>query len=457
LNFGGEIMAEEKRKLSALMQTDICRYTEMVERDEALAMELLEEHNNLIRSWVSNHNGHEIKFMGDSFLVMFPSALQAVRCAIDIQTSLVERNATMPTCRIITIRIGLHLSDLIYRDGDVFGDGVNMLSRIEPLAKPGGIALSRQIYVQVRNQLDIPCVSIGEHELKNIQHPVEIFQAILPWESQKCDVAEKKKSPSTKADLMRVLGLTPELFKHPSYGMLLERIVRNLVRFHQRQNEIDPAAQQLLRQWLANTAELLEGIDANDYIVRLEDVRFHAGRYLRLVGAGDRVYSTNYVHVAIWWDTEIGDNYLRQKVNASRRGAEIVQIMIESDPEALLRDRQLIERLVGPHGERGSYRVFAIDEQEVVRDQCRDVFMVEDKVAFGLDFDSRTWIRGFQICFHPSDAMEELVRYYEDFMQHDALVEYDPHGLYGGEQSYGDFIHRVFPWSHIKLSDVTAH
>ncbi len=450
-------MAKEKRKLSALMQTDIRGYTEMVERDEALAMELLEEHNNLIRSWVSNHSGHEIKFMGDSFLVMFPSALQAVRCAIDIQTSLVERNATMPTCRIITIRIGLHLSDLIYRDGDVFGDGVNMLSRIEPLAKPGSIALSRQIYVQVRNQLDIPCVSLGEQELKNIQYPVEIFQAILPWESEKCDVVEKKESPSKKADLMRVLGLTPELFKHPSHGMLLERIVRNLVRFHQRQNEIDPAAQQLLRQWLANTAELLEGIDANDYIVRLEDVRFHAGRYLQLVGAGDRVYSTNYVHVAIWWDTEIGNNYLRQKVNASRRGAEIVQIMIESDPEALLRDRQLIERLVGPHGERGSYRVFAIDEQEVVRDQCRDVFMVEDKVAFGLDFDSRTWIRGFQICFYPSDAMDELVRYYEDFMQHDALVEYDPHGLYGGEKSYGDFIHRVFPWSHLKLSDVTTH
>jgi class 3 adenylate cyclase len=427
-------MAEEKRKLAALMQTDICGYTEMVERDESLAMELLEEHNNLIRSWVSNHNGHEIKFMGDSFLVMFSSALQATRCAIDIQTSLVERNATMPTSRIITIRIGLHLSDLIYRDGDVFGDGVNMLSRIEPLAKPGGIALSRQIYVQVRNQLDIPCVSLGEQELKNIQNPVEIFQAILPWKSETCGVVKEREPPSKKADLMRVLGLTPELFKHPNYGMLLERIVRNLVRFHQRQNEIDPAAQQLLRQWLTNTAELLEGIDANDYIVRLEDVRFHAGRYLQLVGAGDCVYSTNYVQVAIWWDTEIGDNYLRQKVNASRRGAEIVQIMIESDPAALIEDRQ-----------------------EVVKDQCRDVFLVKDKVAFGLDFDSRTWIRGFQISFHPSDAMNELVRYYEEIMQHDALVEYDPHGLYGGEQSYGDFVQRVFPWSRVELSDVTAH
>ena len=449
-------MAEEKRKLAALMQTDICGYTEMVERDESLAMELLEEHNNLIRSWVSNHNGHEIKFMGDSFLVMFSSALQATRCAIDIQTSLVERNATMPTSRIITIRIGLHLSDLIYRGGDVFGDGVNMLLRIEPLAKPGGIALSRQMYVQVRNQLDIPCVSLGEQELKNIQNPVEIFQAILPWESEKCDVVEKKEPPSKKADLMRVLGLTPELFKHPNHGMLLERIVRNLVRFHQQQNEIDPAAQQLLRQCLTNTAELLEGIDTNGYTVRWEDVRSHAGRYLQLVGAGDCVYSTNYVQVAIWWDTEIGENYLRQKVNASRRGAEIVQIMIESDPAALIEDRQLIERLVGPHGERGSYRVFGIDEQEVVKDQCRDVFLVKDKVAFGLDFDSRTWIRGFQISFHPSDTMNELVRYYEEIMQHDALVEYDPHGLYGGEKSYGDFIQRVFPWSHVELSDVTA-
>ena len=450
-------MTEEKRKLAALMQTDIRGYTRMVERDETLAMELLEEHNNLIRSWVSNHSGHEIKFMGDAFLVMFPSALQAARCAIDIQTSLVERNATMPTTRIIEIRIGLHLGDLIYRDGDVFGDGVNLLSRIEPLSKPGGIALSRQIYDQVRNQLGIPCVSIGEQELKNIKHPVEVFRAVLPWESEKCDVVKTKQLPSKKADLTRVLGLAPELFKHPTHGLLLERLVRNLVRFHQRQNEIDPAAQQLLRQWLTNTAELLEGIDANDYFVRLEDVRSQAGRYLQLIGAGDSVYSTNYVQVPIWWDTEVGDNYLRQKVNASRRGAEIVQIMIESEPEALIEDRKLIERLVGPHGERGSYRVFGIDEQELVRDQCRDVFLIKDKVAFGLDLDSRTWIRGFQICFHPSDAIDELLRYYEDLMQHEALVEYDPHGLYGGEQSFGEFTQRVFPWSHVELSDVTTH
>jgi len=263
--------------------------------------------------------------------------------------------------------------------------------------------------------------------------------------------------PSTRADLTRVLGLTPELFKHPTHGLLLERLVRNLVRFHQRQNEIDPAAQQLLRQWLTNTAELLEGIDTNDYFVRLEDVRSQAGRYLQFIGAGDSVYSSNYVQVPIWWDTEVGDNYLRQKVNASRRGADIVQIMIESEPEALIEARQLIERLVGPHGERGSYRVFAIDEQELVRDQCRDVFLIKDKVAFGLDLDSRTWIRGFQICFHPSDAMNELLRYYEDLMQHSALVEYDPHGLYGGKQSYGEFIQHVFPWSRLELSDITAH
>gem|GEM_PF-2693389 len=448
---------EEKRKLAALMQTDILGYTGMAERDESLAMELLEEHNNLIRSLVSNHNGHEIKFMGDSFLVMFPSALQAARCAIDIQTSLVERNATMPTSRIITIRIGLHLGDLIYRDGGVFGDGVNMLSRIEPLAKLGGISLSRQIYDQVRNQLDIPCVNLGEQELKNIQHPVEIFRAVLPWESEECNVATKKATPSKKADLTRVLGLTPELFKHPSHGLLLERLVRNLVRFHQRQNEIDPAAQQLLRQSLTNTAELLEGMDTNDYYVRLEDVRSQAERYLQLVGAGDCVYSSNYVRVPIWWDTEVGDNYLRQKANASRRGADIVQIIIESKPEALMENRHLIERLVEPHGERGSFRVFAIDEQELVRDQCRDVFLIKDKVAFGLDLDSRTWIRGFQICFHPSDAMSEVVRYCEDLMQHDALVEYDPHGLSGGEQSYREFIRHVFPWSQVELSDITAH
>ncbi|UCF10599.1 MAG: adenylate/guanylate cyclase domain-containing protein [Candidatus Bipolaricaulota bacterium] len=449
-------MTEDKRTLAALMQTDISGYTKLVARDEQLALELLEEHSNLIRSSIANRSGREIKHMGDSFLVTFPSALQAAQCAVDIQTALVERNAVMPTSRKLWIRIGLHLGDLVHREGDVFGDGVNVLSRIEPLAEVGGIALSRQVYDQIRNQLDLPLESLGERELRNVDDPVELFCIVLPWQTETQPTGASKGGVAKKADLTRILGLTPEVFKHPRHGMLLERLLRNVVRFHQRHGEIDPGAQQLVRHWLANTAELLEGIDSSEFSVHVEDVRTQAGRFLQLVGDGDSVYSTNYIRAPVWWDTEIGEDYLRQKVNASRRGADIVQVMIEPEPEALIEDRDLIERLVGPHGERGSFRIYGISAQELVRDQLRDVFLIENKIAFELDLESRTWIRGFQIYFHPSEAMAQLRRYYVNLMQHDALVEYDPNGLYGGESSFDAFLRRVFPWASVESADVLS-
>jgi len=172
----------EKRELAAIMFTDVAGYTALSQRDERLALELLEEHARLLRRHFQRHGGREIKALGDGFLVEFPSALQAAECAVAIQRSLAERNAGLPPKRHIHIRIGLHLGDIVRRGGDVFGDAVNIASRLQALAEPGGVCLSGQVYAQVWNKLEEKLVPLGKKRLKHVEVPVEVYRVILKSE-----------------------------------------------------------------------------------------------------------------------------------------------------------------------------------------------------------------------------------------------------------------------------------
>ncbi len=136
------------------MFTDMVGYTSLTQTDEALAMQLLEEHRDVARAFFPKHNGREVKTIGDAFLVEFDSALEAVRCAFDIQQSLHELNSTRPVERKMLIRIGVHLGDVIHSQNDVYGDAVNVASRIEPLAPPGGVCITEQVNDHVKNKLD---------------------------------------------------------------------------------------------------------------------------------------------------------------------------------------------------------------------------------------------------------------------------------------------------------------
>ena len=174
-------MSQQQRRLAAVMFTDMVGYTALTQRDESFAMTLLEEHRSIVRPFFPRHNGREVKTIGDAFLVEFDSALEAVRCAFDIQQSLHELNNNRPADKKVQLRIGVHLGDVIHSDGDVYGDAVNIASRIEPLAPPEGICISEEVQRQVRNKFEFPMVSVGSKELKNVGDPVEVFQIVLPW------------------------------------------------------------------------------------------------------------------------------------------------------------------------------------------------------------------------------------------------------------------------------------
>jgi TolB-like protein/class 3 adenylate cyclase/Tfp pilus assembly protein PilF len=174
--------ADEQRKLAAIMFTDMVGYSALSQRDEKLAQELLEEHRWLLREIFPRFNGTEIKTIGDAFLVEFGSALEAAQCAIEIQRTLAHRDADAPADRQIRVRIGVHIGDVVHRGGDVYGDGVNIASRIEPVAGPGGICVSMDVERQIRNALEARFEKLEPTELKNISVPMDLFRIVLPWE-----------------------------------------------------------------------------------------------------------------------------------------------------------------------------------------------------------------------------------------------------------------------------------
>jgi class 3 adenylate cyclase len=202
----------EQRKLAAIMFTDIVGYSALAQENEALALKLLEEHRQLLRTLFRKHEGTEIKTIGDAFLVEFTSTLEAICCAAEIQEALKDYDAAASGQSVkIQIRIGLHMGDVVYRENDVFGDGVNIASRIEPLAKPGGICLSQQVYDQVHNKFAGKFIKLGAVTLKNIQTPLNVYRLLLPWEKGRSafanQLAFRVRQKKTRATATAVLVL----------------------------------------------------------------------------------------------------------------------------------------------------------------------------------------------------------------------------------------------------------
>ena len=162
------------------MFIDLVDFSALAQQDEALALRTVEEFSNLLRPLFTVHGGREVKALGDGFLVEFNSALDATECAIEIQRRLFHRNQSAGV-RPAEMRIGIHLGDVVQKDGDILGDAVNIASRIEPLAEASGICISGPVFEQVSNKIPYPCVQLDHAFLKNISTPITVFGVDLPW------------------------------------------------------------------------------------------------------------------------------------------------------------------------------------------------------------------------------------------------------------------------------------
>ncbi|MDO8550757.1 MAG: tetratricopeptide repeat protein [Ignavibacteria bacterium] len=177
-------MAKDYRRLSAIMFTDMVGYSALTQSNEELALELLKEHREILRSIFPKHNGKEIETAGDSFFVEFVSALDAAKCAIEIQKTLYERNLIIPAEKKILLRVGLHVGDVVHTGKHVHGDGVNLAARLEPLASPGCICVSEDVARQIQSKIEYPVLKVGKRKLKNIQLPMNVYKIVLPWEKK---------------------------------------------------------------------------------------------------------------------------------------------------------------------------------------------------------------------------------------------------------------------------------
>ena len=166
-----------QRKLTAILAADVVGYSRLTGADEDRTLARLRAlRSDLIDPTVAIHGGRIVKRTGDGALVEFRSVVDAVRCAIEVQTAMVERNAGLPPERRIEFRIGVHLGDVVEEsDGDLMGDGVNIAARLEGVAKPGSICLSEDAYRQVRTRLDLTISDLGETTLKNIAEPIRLY------------------------------------------------------------------------------------------------------------------------------------------------------------------------------------------------------------------------------------------------------------------------------------------
>jgi len=180
------------------MFTDIVGYTAMVQADESRALELLKKHRDLVRSVLAMHEGREVKTMGDAFLVEFPSALAATKCAVDLEKALQKFNERKRDK--VVVRVGIHVGDVVHEGGDVYGDTVNIASRIVSLAESGGVCVSQQAYDQIRNKLPYRFSDLGARELKNVMFPIEVYRL---------ELLEKRSREAPAPDSSRRLAVLP--------------------------------------------------------------------------------------------------------------------------------------------------------------------------------------------------------------------------------------------------------
>ena len=205
-------MAEERpeerveRRLAAIFAGDIAGYSRLMGADEEGTLRQLKAHRKeLVDPKITEHRGRVVKTTGDGMLVEFVSVVDAVRCAVDIQRGMAERNSDLPADKRIEFRVGINVGDIISDSNDIYGDGVNVAARLEGLADPGGIMVSRTVHDQVRDKLSFGFKDMGEQPVKNIARPVGVYQVSLIENAAPIAVKDATEVSSAKRPSIAVL------------------------------------------------------------------------------------------------------------------------------------------------------------------------------------------------------------------------------------------------------------
>jgi adenylate cyclase len=320
-------LREGERLLAAIMFTDIVGYTKLTQTNESLALQLLDEHREMVRPFISRHNGKEIKTMGDSFLVEFPSALEAVRCAFDIQQSLHEMNASRRDEKKVVLRVGVHLGDVIHRKNDVYGDAVNIASRIEPLAEPGGVCVTGSVYDQIKNKFEFPFSSLGKKELKNVGDTTEVYRMVLPWQKNEPSKARYDQHRLAVLPLSNISpnpndayfadGMTEELITVLSQLQDLRVIARTSVDHYKgKEKRVSQIAEEL------QVGTLMEGS------VRMAGERIRVTLQLINANNEEHIWSENY-------DRKLDDIFAIQSDIARQVAQSLKMKLLEAEKERL--------------------------------------------------------------------------------------------------------------------------
>ena len=227
----------QTRRLAAILAADVAGYSRLIGADETGTLQAFKLiRAQLFEPMVARHNGRLVKTTGDGFLVEFRSVVDALRCAVDVQASMPERNAAISSDRRIEFRMGINVGDIVVEDGDIFGDGVNVAARLEGLAEPGGICVSSRVQEDAAGKLDLSFADIGEQELKNIARPVRVYRvaterdaeaatepvplplpdkpsvAVLPFVNKSGDPEQEFFADGIAEDIITALSRYPSLF-----------------------------------------------------------------------------------------------------------------------------------------------------------------------------------------------------------------------------------------------------
>jgi len=311
------------------MFTDLQGYTALAQESETAAMKTLDAYRSLIRPVVSNFGGREVKTMGDGSLVEFASALDAAECAVEIQKVVHKHNGEVDTK--ITVRIGIHVGDVIHREGDVLGDAVNIASRIEPLARGGGVCITGQVYYQVRNKLEYQMERLDIPELKNVSIPTEVYRIEMPWEAETPKAADM---PERRLAVLPLDNISPD----PNDAYFADGLHDELITALSKVGGLEVIARTSVLRYRGGTKQVAAiGKELNVGSVLEGSVR-KAGNRIRVTA--QLIKAANEAHVwAETYDRELDDVFAVQSDIAGRVAGSL-KIHLTPQEQAILSKKQ---------------------------------------------------------------------------------------------------------------------